>query len=60
MEGITLKITLQYNEIAEVRRTQDKKTVITCINGDKITFSNGKSNKLFERLSRQKAGENYE
>lgn len=60
MEGITLKISVQYCDIKEVIRTKEKGTKILFKNGDILTFSNGKGTKIFKNLCRNKPGENLE
>jgi hypothetical protein len=60
MEGITLKLFVQYSEISEVIRTKNKATKIVFKNGDLLTFTNGKASKIFKNLCRNKPGENLE
>lgn len=60
MDSITLKISVQYSEIKEVIRTKEKHTKILFNNGDILTFTNGKSKKIFKNLCRNKPGENLE
>lgn len=60
MDGITLKISVQYSDIREVVRTSKKETKIFLNNGDILTFSNGKGTKIFKILCRNKPGENLE
>lgn len=60
MDGITLKISVQYCDINEVVRTSKHDTKILFKNGDILTFSNGKGTKIFKNLCRNKPGENLE
>lgn len=60
MDGITLKISVQYSDIKEVVRTSKKDTKIFFNNGDILTFTNGKGLKIFKILCRNKPGENLE
>jgi hypothetical protein len=60
MEGVTLKLFVQYSENSKVIRTKNKATKIVFKNGDLLTFTNGKASKIFKNLCRNKPGENLE
>lgn len=57
MKSITLKLTIQYEKIAEVRKTSNKKTIIIFKSGDKLTLNNGQAKRVFKQLQRNFPGE---
>ena len=58
MNGITLKINVQYSEISEHILTAKKEHIIKFKNGDKLTLTNGNAKRTFKNLQRQFPGDN--
>lgn len=60
MEGITLKLSVQYCDIKELIRTTKHDTKILFKNGDILTITNGNGKRVFKNLCRQIPGEHLE
>jgi hypothetical protein len=54
---VTLKICVQFSDIAELVRTAKHETKIKFKNGDILTFTNGQGKRVFKNLCRQQPGE---
>lgn len=59
--GIRISFTLKYEDIEEVRQSEDRKTTTIILrSGNKYTFSNGHGKRIFKKLSRTRSGEQLE
>ena len=60
MDSITIKLNIPYNDIEEVKKTTDRKTIIVLKSGQVLTFSNGQAKRIFNKLRRNYPGENLD
>ena len=60
MKGIIVKLSIHFDDIKELRKTKDKKTIITFKSGDILTFNNGEAKRIFKILQRTFSGEHLD